>query len=58
MRKREQLIESTYKNTHISAAIYPRFHAHLLSKRVPKLRSRKSSMIVLFDTQIILFVYL
>ena len=54
MRKiREQLIECTYKITHISAAIYPRFHTHLLSKLVPKLKSRKSSIIVLFDRLII-----
>ena len=37
MRKnREQLIECTCKITHISSAIYPRFHTHLLSKLVPK----------------------
>ena len=44
---REQLIECTYKITHILAAIYPRFHTHLL---VPKLKSRRSFIIVLFDT--------
>ena len=48
---REQLIKCTCKITHISAAIYPRFHTHLLSKLVPKLKSRKSSIIVLFDMQ-------
>ena len=54
MRKiREQLIECIYKNSHISATIYPRFHTHLHSKLVPKLKSRKSSSIVLFETQII-----
>ena len=54
MRKiREQLIECTYKITHISATIYPRFRTHLLSKLVPKLKSRKSSIIVLFDRLII-----
>ena len=54
MRKiREQLIECTYKITHISAAIYPRFHTHLLSNFVPKLKSRKGSNIVLIDMQII-----
>ena len=37
----------------ISAAIYPRFHTHLLSKLVPILKSRKKSIIVLFDSQII-----
>ena len=32
MRKiREQLIERTYTITHISAAIYPRFHTHILN---------------------------
>ena len=36
-----------------TAVIYPLFHSHLLSKRVPKLKSRDSSIIVLFDTQII-----
>ena len=41
---REQLIECTYKITHISAAIYHKFHSHLLSKLVPKLKSRKSSV--------------
>ena len=50
---REQLIDCIYKISHISATIYPRFHTHLLSKLVPKLKSRKSSIIVLFDTQII-----
>ena len=50
---REQLIECTYKITHISAAIYPRVHTHLLSKLVPKSKFRKSSIIVLCDTQII-----
>ena len=54
MRKiREQLIECTYKINQISSAIYPRFHTHLLSKLDLKLKSRKSSIIVLFDTQII-----
>ena len=48
---REQLIKCACKITHISAAIYPRFHTHLLSKLVPKLKSRKSSIIVLFDMQ-------
>ena len=48
---REQLIKCTCKITHISAAIDPRFHTHLLSKLVPKLKSRKSSIIVLFDMQ-------
>ena len=58
MRKnREKLIESTYRITHISTAIYPRFHTHLLSKFVPKLKSRKNYIIMLFDMQIILFVY-
>ena len=37
----------------MSAAIYPRFHAHILSKLAPKFKSRKSSIIVLFNTQII-----
>ena len=37
----EQLIECTCKITHISAAIFPRFHTHLLSKLVPRLKSRK-----------------
>ena len=52
-KNREQLIEYTYKIDHISAAIYPSFHTHLLSILVPKLESRKSSIIVMFDTQII-----
>ena len=38
-KNREQLIECTYKITHISAAIYPIFHiTHLLSKFVPKFK--------------------
>ena len=42
MRKnREQLIECSYKITYVSAAIYPRFHTHLLSKLVSILKSRK-----------------
>ena len=46
MRKNlEQLIECTYKITHISAAVYPRFHTHLLSKLVPKLKSTKCCLI-------------
>ena len=49
----EQFIEYSYKITYISAAIYPRFHTHLLSKLVPKLNSRIRSIIVLIDTQII-----
>ena len=54
MRKNtKQLIECTYKITHISAVIYPRFHTHLLSNFVPKLKSRKCSIKVLFDTQMI-----
>ena len=54
MRKiKEQIILCARKNTHISAGIYPRFHTHLLSKLVPKLKSRKSSIIDLFDKQII-----
>ena len=54
MRKiREQLIECTYKITHISAAIYPRFHTHFLHKLGPILKSRKSSILELLDTQII-----
>ena len=32
------------------------YHTHLLSKLVPKLKFRKNSIIVMFDTQIILFV--
>ena len=48
MRKnREQLIKGTCKINHISAIIYLRFHTHLLSRLVPKLKSRKSSIIVL-----------
>ena len=46
-------MKCTCKITHISAAFYPRFHTHLLSKLVPKFKSRKSSIIVLFDMQII-----
>ena len=38
---------------HISAAIYPRFHTHSLSKFLLRLKSRKSYIIVLFDMQII-----
>ena len=54
MRKiKEQIILCARKITHISAGIYPRFHTHLLSKLVPKLKSRKSSIIDLFDKQII-----
>ena len=52
---REQLIECTYKITHVSATIYPRLHTHLLSKLVPKLKSRKRSIIVLFNTQSIYY---
>ena len=46
-------MKCTCKITHISAAIYPRFNTHLLSKLVPKLKSRIGSIIVLFDMQII-----
>ena len=37
----EQLIECTYKITHISAAIYPRFHTHLLSKFCSQIKVQK-----------------
>ena len=40
------------QNCSFSAAIYPRFHIHLLSKLVPKLKSRKSSIIVLFESKL------
>ena len=40
-------MEFTCKITHISATIYPRFHTPLLTKLVPKFKSRKSSVIVL-----------
>ena len=46
----EQLIECTCKITHISAAIYPGFHTHLLSKLVPKLKSPEKFLNSVFDT--------
>ena len=49
----EKIIKCKCKITHISAAIYPRLHSHLLSKLVPKFKSRKSSIIVFFYMQII-----
>ena len=53
MRKnRAQLIECTYRITHISVDIFPRFHTHSLSKLVHKLKSRKSSIIELLDNNI------
>ena len=50
--EKETLIINNLFSFHISAAIHSRFHSHLLSKLVPKLKLRKSSIIVLFDTQI------
>ena len=45
---RKQLIECTYNITQLLFIL-----DFILSKLVPKLKSRKSSIIVLFDTQII-----
>ena len=49
----EQLIGCTCKISHISAAIYPRNHTHLLSKLFPNKGPEISSILVLFDKQII-----